>query len=219
MSKNVKIFVVCLASLKKFRAHAVYNGETLVIGMVQQIEATGIFGKWKAPLIKEIEERKADGYIVLVEEKTDYISQYATQYLLEDLNDDHEGSRRSNYFDALDWFFALADTGNIVFHSDCAQFNINAVSEGGMVDRQNDDKGRSVYKVDWKRFNGGFRAVLLCVVAALYEPLSERFLDVMFQADERAHVIANPALKMRALIHDMNVSKGKELEKIREEMP
>lgn len=216
MSEKVKIFTVCLTSYKKFKATAVFDGETLVVASVQPIN--GFFSSWRDPLIKEVQERVAQGYIVLVEEKTDYVARHATQYLLEDLTDD-DGQKRSNYFDALDWYCALADTNNLVLHPDYQQFNINASGEGGMFDRQQDDKGRSRYVVDWKRFHGGYRAVLLCVVAAMYEPISERFLQSMFEADELAHQIANPALNFKALIQRTTLERGREFERQKDEHP
>jgi len=220
MSEQTKIFVACLTDAKKYKAEALFDGEALVIANVLPIEDKGLFSKWKMPLIKEIQQKVEQGYIVLVEEKTDYVSRYATQYILEDLNDDSDGgSRRSNYSDALDWYFALADTGNLIIHPDYKKYSLNGSGEGSMFDRQNDDKGRSLYKVDWKRFNGGYRAMLLCVVGAMYEPLSERFLESMFEADERAHEIANPALQFKSVIQGVTLARARELEKSRDEVP
>lgn len=213
----IRIFTVCLVSHKKFKAAAVYHDETLVVTQVLPI--SGLFNSWKEPLIKEIQEKVKAGFIVLIEEKTDFIARYATQYQLEDMNDDNDGMRRSNYFDALDWYFALADTNNLIIHQDYQQFLISASTEGGKVEKKQDDKGRSLYNVNWQQFHGGYRAVLLCVVAALYEPLSERFLEDMFQIDEESRKIQHPALRFRKMIFDNSVEQGKQLEKIKEEMP
>lgn len=211
----VKIFTVCLASPKRYKAMAIYNGETLVITHV--IALTGMFGSWKSALIKEIEEKKAQGFIILIEEKTDYVAQYGTKYLLEDMNTELD-DRRSNYYDALDWYFALAATDNLVIDSEYQRFAFHASSEGGKIEKAQNDKGQTVYKVNWQDFHGGYRAVLLCVVAACYEPLSERYLEAMFQMDERAREINHPAHRFKALIESVTLERGRELEKIREEM-
>jgi len=61
--------------------------------------------------------------------------------------------------------------------------------------------------------------MLLCVVGAMYEPLSERFLESMFEADERAHEIANPALQFKSVIQGVTQARARELEKLRGDMP
>ena len=64
-----------------------------------------MFNVWRKPLVDEIIDKKSKGYAVIVEEKTDLIAQYSTQYLLEDIEE------RSNLYEALDWYFALQTWG------------------------------------------------------------------------------------------------------------
>ena len=204
----LKIFTISLASSKRYKAYAAYNGEQLVIASITPI--AGIFNSWRDGLIKEIEEKKAQGYVVLVEENTDYISQHATQYLLEDI--DEEG--RSNYFNALDSYFGLANMEAITFHPDVMRFAITPTSENSGIEKKNDDKGRVVYNVQWSKFHGAQRAILLCVIAALHEPVSDRYLKAMFPpstVDDEEH----PALRWRQRILEMDSQRAIELDKSR----
>lgn len=192
----VKILVISLISSKKYKAHAVYDGERLVIASMSPI--VGMFNSWRDNLIKEVEECKSKGWIVIVEERTDFVSSHATQYLLEDMNDEN----RSNYFDALDWYFALQDMENLIIHQDYQQYQIRTGGEGQKVEKKQDEKGRSIYSVDWKSFHGGFRCVLLCVVAAMYEPISERFLDAMWGKTAVEEEDSDPRRRLNEVFQD-----------------
>lgn len=205
----LKILAICLMSSQKYKAYAVFNGEQLVIADVQPI--TGIFGLWRDPLIAEIEKSKADGYAVIVEERTDNIAKYATQYLLESGAD---GDSRTNLYEALDWYFAMQDVGNIVFNPAVQKFAIVAGVEGSKIDKRQDEKGRTAYSVDWKAFHGGYRAVLLCVVASMEEPMSERYLKELFPAilvPEDDH----PMARIHRALRGDDLRRGRELEEAR----
>ena len=171
----LKILTVSLSDVSKYKAYAVFNGEQLIITHITQLR--GMFSAWRDDLIQEVASRVDAGFAVLVEEKTEVVSQYGTRFMLED-KDDETG--RSNVFDALDWYFALLNTDSIVFHPDCRQMMIRPGGEGQRVEKLQDEKGRTNYRVDWNNFHGGFRAMLLCVVAAMTEPLSARYLDAMY---------------------------------------
>ena len=200
-TEPVKILVISLMSSKKYKAHAVYDGEQLVIASMSPI--VGMFNSWRDGLIKEIEECKSKGWIVIVEERTDFVSSHATQYLLEDMNDEN----RSNYFDALDWYFALQDMENLIIHPDYQQYQIRTGGEGQKVEKKQDEKGRPIYAVDWKSFHGGFRCVLLCVVAAMYEPISGRFLDAMWGKTQEEDEIENPVKRWKRIFQAQALGK------------
>jgi hypothetical protein len=170
---TLKIMAASLVSGQKYKAYAVYDGETLIVTQVKPIPWTDIF--WKSSLIAEIKERTGNGFAVLIEEKTEHVSQHGTKYLLDELWDG-----RTNFCDAMDWYFALQATGNLLFHKGCEQYKIYMGGEGQRVEKKTDDKGRTIYHVDWNAFHGGYRAILLCVVAATTEPVSLRYLKAMF---------------------------------------
>jgi hypothetical protein len=157
MSTPIRIMAVSLVSARKFKATAIWSGDQLVIADVAQLP-TSAFSSWRKTLTDDVLRAKEKGFIVLIEERTDLIARHGTQYLLEEMGDDG----RSNYYDAFDWYFALAEMGNVLYDASCRQYSISVGGEGGKVDRG--------------AFHGGFRAVLLCVVAAMQEPLSDRFL-------------------------------------------
>ena len=206
---SLKIFTISLAAAKKFKSYAVYDGERLVITNVAPI--SGLFSSWKAPLIAEIEEKKEQGFVVVVEELGDSIAQYATKFLLEGVNEEN----RSNYYEALDWYFQLQDMDCLFLHPDCQQHALRAGGEGQKIEKKQDDKGRVFYAIDWKWFSGAHRAILLSVVAALYEPISERYLHAMW-GDPKEEYEENPALRWKRLLDETTLERGKELERLRE---
>ena len=209
MSEDLlKIMAVSLMSNQKCRAYAVWNGEQLVITGVSQIP--GVFGLWRQPLIDEIEDKKSKGWVVLVEEKTDFIASHGTQYLLEEVED------KSNLYDALDWYFALNDIGNIIADEEAKRYLIRAGGEGQRVEKKQDEKGRPYYSIDWGSFSGGHRVVLLCVVAALTEPVSERFLTAMYGEKDPEPEDDNPVRRWQRLIARRDLERGKQFEEERE---
>lgn len=195
--ESLKIMSISLMSKQKAVAYAAFNGQQLVVTEVAQI--SGFFSTWRDKLIETVEEKVAAGYAVIVEERTDLIAKYGTQYLLEDIGDDG----RVNLWESLDWYFALDDIDNMLFSDEAKRYHIASGSEGAKVDRVQDEKGRPAYKVDWSRLTGGFRAVLLCVVAAMQEPLSDRYLKAMFPDQYREEEEEHPAKRMRAALDRM----------------
>lgn len=211
MSEDIlKIMTISLMGHQKSKAYAVFNGEQLVITRVDTI--AGPFGLWRKPIVDEIIDKKNKGYVVLVEEKTDLIAQHATQYLLEDI----EG--KSNLYDALDWYFALQDMSNLITDDDAKRYLIRVGGEGQKVEKKQDDKGQPFYVIDWNSFTGGHRAMLLCVVAAMTEPLSDRFIKAMFGEDSMEVKEDNPARRWQKLINERDLGKEKELEAARKDL-
>lgn len=211
MTDNIlKIMAISLMGNQRSKAYAVFNGEQLVVTAVLPI--SGMFRSWRQQLIEEIADKQDKGYAVLVEEKTDLIAQHGTQYLLEDV----EG--KSNLHDALDWYFALQDMGNLIVPDDLKKYLIRSGSEGQKVEKKQDDKGQPYYVIDWNAFHGGYRAVLLCVVAAMTEPISDRFIRAMFGEPEPDPDDMNPARRWQRLIRERDVEKGKAIEAARAEL-
>jgi len=188
----LRIMAISLVSGQKYKAYAVYDGENLIVtqvGLIPWIDAA-----WKSNLIAEIKERSDKGFAVLIEEKTEHVSQYGTKYLLDEL---WEG--RTNFCDAMDWYFALQATGNLLFHKSCDQYKLYTGGEGQRVEKKTDDKGRTVYHVDWNAFHGGYRAILLCVVAAMTEPVSKRYLSALFGPDIAEEAALDPLRQFREI--------------------
>lgn len=188
----VKIFAVCLTSAKKCKAYAAFNGEQLVLLAVTPI--SGLFSTWKEPLIAEIEQKKSEGFIVLVDEAGDRISQYATRYCLDEVDED---SGRTKMQAALDAYFEMAGMDALHLSQECQRFELRMDAEGGWLEKKNDDKGRSFFSIDWRRIHGAHRALLLCVVAANYEPVSSRYLSVMFGESANNDIEENSVLRWK----------------------
>ena len=162
--------------------------------------------------IIEIIQKKQDGFAVLVEERTELVAQHGTQYLLEDIEE------KSNLFDALDWYFALQDMGNLIIPTELGAYQIRSGHEGQRIEKKQDDKGRPFYDIDWNAFHGGYRAVLLCVVAAMTEPLSDRFIAAMFGDPPPDPDDLNPVRRWSKVIAARDLEKGKRLEEEREKL-
>lgn len=207
MGENVRIMAVSLVSSKQRTvAYAVFNGEQLSIVSVESVGG-GFFSTWRDKLIADIQNKVKKGFIVIVEERTDLIAQHATQYMLEDVND--EG--RTNMQEALDWYFSLESVGNLIFSDETKRYHLSSGAEGAKIDTGYDDKGRPVYKVDWNRLPGGFRSVLLCVVAAMTEPLSERFLTAMFGNQVDIEEEDHPVKRWKRIFKEMGYGKEEAL--------
>ena len=177
MGENItKIFVVSLIGMRKYKGYAVYDNDTEDLIITHILPITGIFRSWQGAMVEEIKTRQADGFICLVEETTDFLSQYATSYNLEDMNED---AGKTNLYEALNLYYQLSDLDKIHTGKEYERFLIRTSGEGQKIERTTDDKGRPVYSVNWAALTGGHRVVLLCVIAALSEPVSERYVTEM----------------------------------------
>lgn len=201
-----KIFAMSLSQKKKYKGYAVYNGEQLVFQVISQIK--GPFSEWKDSLIKEIEKRKKRGFVVLIEERTEHVSQHATQFSFEDV-DPEEG--RVNYYVALDWYFALDNMGNLVLPAESQNYAIRE----NKIDRLQDEKGRTKYVIDWDRFSGAQRTILLCVMAAVgMNPVSGVYLDEFFNGLDDDILPDNDIYKsFKAITVGYDISRAKDLDK------
>lgn len=200
-SRIIKIFVVSLLTKKPYKAYAVFNGITLVVQAIVPIK--GQFRSWKDELIAEIEERKKAGFVILVEEKTNIIARHATQFLFTDKDSDD----RINYYSALDWYFAISNIGNLILPKDGQQFTIHEQN----VDPQQDEQGRIKYNINWEQFHGGHRCVLMCVMAAMFEPMSDIYLEEMFKVGKGSGEdnTPNPIKSLKAITIDYDIERGK----------
>ncbi|MFH1984791.1 MAG: hypothetical protein ABIL58_23365 [Pseudomonadota bacterium] len=177
MTEPIKILAVSMTGLTKHKAYAVYDGEKLIVTHISEIK--GAFVTWRDALIEEIEGRRAEGYVCIVEEKTDHVSRFASQYQFDSVDIE---TGRTNLYEALDWYFPMMEMGHVVVAKEYQKFLIRPGSEGQRVERGQDDKGRITYAINWASFSSGHRALLLCVVGAMVEPVSDRYVGEMLDA-------------------------------------
>jgi hypothetical protein len=171
-----KIFAISISQARKWKGYAVYTGEKLVVQSIVPI--TGGFSEWQPTLAAEILHRKQNGFIVFVEEKTDHFAQFATQFDFEAVDQE---TGRINYYEALDWYFALDNMGLLILPEDLQS---HAIREK-RIDRQHDEKGRTKYVVDWESFSGAQRVLLMCVMAAVgMHPVSDVYLEHLYASEE-----------------------------------
>lgn len=202
-----KIMTVSLESTKRAKAYAIYDSERLFVMDCNPI--SGPPSEWKPALLNEIAEKVADGFVVLVEDRTGIFCDNGTQFSFEEVDDG-----RTMLHHAFDWWAALHGVGNLLLDEKVNRYNIRISGEGALVDCQQDEKGRIRYNVNWQSFHGGHKAVLMCVVAAMMEPLSERYLSEMFAADDAARAEdAQPYLRVFSSLQAHDEARFRALDK------
>lgn len=201
-----KIMAVSLMGRERSKAYAVFDGEVLIIQKIVPIK--GIFTEWKEPLIEEIQGRKQNDFVVLVEEKSDHIARYGNQVSLEDID---IYDNRINYYIALDWYFAMYNMGSIIMPTDGRQFTITEQK----VDPNPDEQGRVKYNVNWTQFSSGHRCLLLCVLAAVQEPVSGRYMKEMYGPEEKREWKKDPLDSFRAVTVGVDLELERQWDKIR----
>lgn len=172
-----RIFAVSLDSPSKHRAAATLFDDTRLV-ITHCFPLTGAPEAWRASLQQEIADKAAAGFAVVVEDRSGRFSPWASPFCFEDVEDERTMLQQS-----LDWYFSLENSGNLILDPAVQRFAIRAGEEGGLIDIKHDDKGRVIYHPNWTMFNGGHKALLLCVAAAMLEnPLSERWVTAMLGA-------------------------------------
>jgi hypothetical protein len=199
MSEQKKIFAVSLNDKRRFKAYAAYDGEVLVIGDL--VEIGGKYRMWKGPLIAEILDRKGKGFVPLIEERTDNISRHGIQFDFEEM-DSMEG--RIHLYLALDYYFAMDSMGTVIIPKESAQFKITR----NMVDIKQDEQGRTKYNVNWERLNGGHRAILLCVMAAMFDEMSGQYIDIMYREIMKTPASESPMRSFQAITRDVDKARA-----------
>lgn len=170
----LNIMAVSLESAKRHKAYAMYDGERIAI--THCIPVLGQPSAWAADLVEEIKDKLKNGFSVLVEDRTGtYCVDDASQFDFEEVTDG-----RSMLYQSLDWYFSMLDLGQIIADKSVERFLLRSGGEGQRIERTQDDRGRTVYKVDWTAINGGVKAVLMCVSGAMMQPLSERFIEELY---------------------------------------
>lgn len=174
MTAPLNIMAVSLESGKRHKAYAVYDGQRLAL--THCIPIVGAPSAWGPELAEEIRDKGEKGFVVLVEDRTEqYLVGDASVFSFEEMIDG-----RSMLYHALDHHFALLDMGKILADKAVERYLIRSGGEGSRIERRQDEKGRTVYAVDWNAFNGGHKACLMCVCAAMMRPLSEGFLEAVY---------------------------------------
>lgn len=196
-----KIMAVSLVSRDRVTLRAAYDGMTLLVVSVMPIK--GSFFAWSKDLVNEIKEAQADGWSVLIEEIGDKVSQHATPVLL---SDPHIQEDRPMLAVALDHYFAMLNSETVRFQPGTEQARI----QESVVDVSTDDRGRNKYNIDWGRIKGAQRALILaCLAAEGFQPLSESFINELFEAmgnrvDERP---ASPLKRIAASLEALDLER------------
>lgn len=168
------IFAASLDSEKKHRAAAtLFEGGRLTI--THCVPISGQPSQWREELRNEMDEKARKGFAIIVEDRSGRFSPWGSPFCFDDVEEERTMLQHS-----LDWWFSLINSGSLILDNSVKRFAITAGEEGGLIDIRHDDKGRVIYHPNWVAFNGGHKALLLCVAAAMLEnPLSERWIETM----------------------------------------
>ena len=162
-----RILAIALEGTSKVQAMAVWDGQHLIVVELRDIK--GNPEDWLEVMGRDIETKVQGGWVVMVEDRTASFSSLATSFNFDAPAEDG----RTNLQRALDWYFALESRGGIILGEGMERYAIRLSGELGLIDAGTDEKGRLVYRVDWRKFNSGHKALLMCVAGAVMEePLS-----------------------------------------------
>lgn len=171
-----KIMALSLEGAMPMQVIAKYTEEKLVFAGARRIQ--GDPSEWMPGIETLIAEKIKDDWVVIVEDRTDSFSDMAVLWDFGAIMSDGKTAMQQ----CLDWYFALSSRGAIILPDEMSQFALRMHAEGSLIDMTNDDKGRLVYKVDWRRITCGHKAMLLCVAGAiLEEPMSDRWLNKLYE--------------------------------------
>ncbi|WP_163836752.1 hypothetical protein [Spartinivicinus ruber] len=185
-----KLCAVSLVSHPKVLAQGAFNGEYLVIDQLTPLN--GRLEQWQPGLLETVDNALNKQFLVLVE---DVSRLFNIGYTLT-LDQSAPAENRSYQNIALDYYFALTglgeiqgnQLGNIIFQHGLQRHQIHRNS----INIDKDDKGRNRYDIDYQRFTGYQRAVLLLVLGALhFNPASRDYLTQLLGSkppDKLAHL-------------------------------
>ena len=176
-----KIHVVSLLSSPRIELLAAYDGSVLVVQSMTPVR--GMFKNWKKPLLDRLEKRQQNGFVTVVEERTDHFSEHSERILL---GEPDPVTRRTWQNIALDHYYAMIamgdgsgnQRGNLVLAKGLERHFLSS-----NINVEQDDKGRNKYDIDLDSLSGYNRALLLAVLAALcVNPINDRWLDEFLAA-------------------------------------
>ena len=171
MPKIKQILAIAFEGNRPAQGAALYDGESLYVRSLNEVnEDKYVF----AEAIKQvIEEKSSEGWVVMVEDRTFSFPGRAVSWDFDATGPDG----KINLHSCLDWYFSLSSRGQIAFEDQAKRHEIRL---GGMTDwisRKHNERGQSLYSVDWTQFTGCHRALLMCVAGAVMEePLSDRWM-------------------------------------------
>ena len=152
---------------------AIWDGQRLFI--MDIAKASGDRFAWLEKALEDIEKKTAKGWVVMVGDRTRSFPPPATTWDMNATNP--EGHTKLHA--ALEMYFALQSRRALVFEPNLKKFQIHLGGDNGMAFIENDDRGRSVYRVNWDKFESVHLVVMMLVAGAVMEePLSDRWMNI-----------------------------------------
>lgn len=172
------VLAVVLETMPAMLVTARYANQCLEFKGAERI--AGKSETWLPEIRQLVEECIAKDWVVVIDDRTQSFSDKAMLWNFDRLNEDG----RTAMQECLDWYFALQARGALIFPESMNAYIIRSQVEGAMIDFANDDKGRMVYKVDWRKFQSAHRGIMMCIAGAfMEEPMSDRWLNAFFSKE------------------------------------
>ena len=171
MQAKKKILAITCEMGRPAQATAAWDGQNLFI---MEITEAGVDPySWLHNAQVDIEKKSAAGWVVMVGDRTGSYPPPATAWNMNGMSE----SGKTNLQSAMEMYFALQSRGTLIFEPHLKKYQIHLGGENDMAYMENDDRGRSVYRINWTNFRDAHLALLMCVAgAAMEEPLSERWI-------------------------------------------
>lgn len=171
MEAKKKILAITCEMGRPAQATAAWDGENLFI--MEITEAGGDPYAWLVKAKSDIEKKAAAGWVVMVGDRTMSFPPPATCWDMNAMTVDG----KTNLHAALEMYFALQARSALIFEPHLKKYQIRLGGENDMAHMENDDRGRSIYRVNWSNFRDAHLALLMCVAGATQEePMSERWV-------------------------------------------
>ncbi len=176
---NKKILAVVLETMPAVLVTAKYADQRLVFQGYERL--AGNPDTWLSDIRKLVDESIDKGWVVVVEDRTQSFSDRAMLWDFDRIYDDGRTAMQT----CLDWYFALQGRGALVFPQSMNAYVIRSQVEGAMLDFAQDEKGRMVYKVDWRKFTSTHRGIMMCIAGAVMEDqYTDRWLNAFFAQEK-----------------------------------
>lgn len=171
MPKVKQILAIAFEGSRPAQGSALYDGQSLYVRSLDEInEDRYVF----AEAIKQvIEDKTAEGWVVMVEDRTFSFPGNAASWDFDAIGVDG----KTNLSACLHWYFTLQGRGQLAFEDAAKRYELRLGGAADWIFKKNDERGRTVYSVEWTQFSGAHRALLMCVAGAVMEePLSRRWM-------------------------------------------
>jgi len=177
-----KLLVVSLGGSRRMKAYAVYDGDMLTVAKAEPI--SGMFMSWKPRLIDDLKKAAADGFDILIEDRTQTFQEYGFCLGFDEVYAE-EGRTFLNV--ALDHYTSLTNMGEKKGSQRGRIILAGSLQSSWFSDEtldvEQDEKGRNRYRMDHSAFSSEQRCILLSILAGpVMHQMSDRYIGEFMDA-------------------------------------